>query len=81
MWTFGCNGHPCKVILWGSFIWEIESTFQIVSIYGQGDGLGLEGSYLHLHKTFFSLQPHLWSQVPKTDSSPLWYELGAINVH
>ncbi len=58
-----------------------EVTFQIVGIYGQGDGLGLEGSYLCLHKTFSNLQPNFWSWVPKTYSNPLRYELGAINVH
>jgi hypothetical protein len=37
---------------------EIEVTFYIISTCGQGDGSSLEGSYLHLHKTFASLQPY-----------------------
>jgi hypothetical protein len=80
-WVFDCNEHGCKALLWGSFGWEIEVTFQTVSTYGQGNGLGPKGSYFCLHKTFVSLWPYSWSWVLETDSCPLRYGLETWNVH
>jgi hypothetical protein len=80
-WTFDYSGHGCKALLWGNFGWEIKVTFQTIGNNGQGNGLGLEGSYLRFHKTFANLWPYFWSWVPETNLGPLRYELGARNVH
>ncbi len=69
--TFNYNECHHKVLLWRSFEGEIQVNFQPVGTYGQGDGLGPEGLYLHLHKTFASLQPYSWSQVFETYLGPL----------
>jgi hypothetical protein len=55
MWAFGYSGRGYEALLWGSSGWETEVTIHIVGIYGQGDGSGLKGSYLHPHETFASL--------------------------
>ncbi len=80
-WTFGYNRHCRKALLWKSFGWKIQVNIRTTCIHGQGNGSSPEGSYLHLHETFVSLQPNFWSQVLKIDSSPLWCELEPKNVH
>jgi len=44
MWASSCSRCGHKTLLWGSFEWEIDVTFQIVGTYGQGNGLGPKGS-------------------------------------
>jgi hypothetical protein len=81
MWAFGYSGCGCEALLWRSSKWKIKVTIQIVGTSGQGDGSSSKGSYLCLHKAFASLWPYSLSWVPKTNSNPLWYELGAWNIH
>jgi len=58
-WTLNCNKHGYKLLLWGSYGWQIEVTFQTIGTYGQGDGPSLGGSYLCLHKTLLVCDPIL----------------------